>query len=572
TFTVNSVDDYYKLIDKVENNGENSIKKIVLNSDLDFGGKELQTIFSKNQFSGIFDGNNHKMSNFVINSQENSNSGLFGGLYNATVKNTVFENCSVTANDCATLISNYCTDSEIQNCDIKDCKIKADSGAIIGAYLSGCKITDCDITNSKVYGANSAGLYSLNGYETTVENSTAKGVELYSENMVSDENISVSLLTSSEGGVPIIKLADGKCTVESFIGIITSAEANGKQLSTDGNAYVVDETKGDFYLTLVCDMSDCGDYGVTGDLETGNLYLLNYRGDSPEMVIPSKMFGMEITGFSEYFGANITYSDKITSITIPGNYKSISEGAFSGMPALKKVVIEEGVERIEGGAFSDCSELTDIKLPESLKSIRGYVFGNCTNLKNVYFGSSLLEIGERAFYNCVSLCDLILPDSVKKIDVGAFLHCGLKSVTIGKCIEEIEENAFAYTEMSELDYKPVMVPGFVINGYPGTVAESYADEYGLKFVNLEEQEREALGELFDYGVFKKGDVNLDGTVSILDVTLIQKWIVRYVELSSIQRCNAIVAGIYGKIDVRNATEIQKYLAGLRDTLEDTAVG
>lgn len=352
TFTVNSVDDYCKLIEKIEDDGDSNINKIVLGSDLDFGGNEIRTIFNKNQFSGIFDGNGHKMSNFVIDSTEKYNSGLFGGLYKATVRNIVFENCSVIAEDCATLISNYCTDSVIENCDVNNCKVNAKSGAIIGAYLSGCKLTDCDITNAKVYGVNSAGLYFLNGYETTTENCTSKGAELYSENMVYDENLTVSLLTSGEGGVPRIKLADGKCTVESFIGKITSAEANGKPLSYDGNSYVVDEKSGDIYLTLVYDMSESGNYGVTGDLETGELFLLSYSGDSPEMVIPGEMFGKTISGFSESFSSNITYSDKITSVTIPGQIKSISSDAFTGMPALKKVVVEEGVEKLEGGAFS----------------------------------------------------------------------------------------------------------------------------------------------------------------------------------------------------------------------------
>ncbi|MDD6988509.1 leucine-rich repeat protein, partial [Ruminococcus sp.] len=572
TFTVNSVDDYYRLIDKVENNSDSSINKIVLNADLDFGGKEIQTIFTKNQFSGIFDGNGHKMSNFVINSKGTYNSGLFGGLYKATVQNIIFENCSVVAEDCATLISNYCTDSVIKNCDVTNCKVNANSAAIIGEYLSECDLTNLCITNSKVYGAYSAGLYFINGFETTTENCTAKGVELYSENMVYDGNMTVSLLSSSEGSMPRIKLADGKCTVESFIGIITSAKANGKQLSDDGNVYVVDDTSGDVYLDIVCDMSDCGDYGVTGNLETGELYLLSYNGDSPEMIIPAEIFGKKLSGFSEYFSSNITYSDKITSITIPGDIKSISEDTFTGMPALKKVVVEEGVEKLEGGAFSECYELTDVKLPDSLESIGGYAFGNCTKLKNIEFGSSLCEIGERAFYNCVSLCDLILPDSVKKISIGAFSHCGFKSVTLGRNIEEIGENAFAYTGMSELDYKSVRVPDFVINGYSDTAAKSYADKYGLEFVDLEKQERVATGELFDYGVFIKGDVNLDGTVSILDVTLIEKWLVGDAELSQVQRCNAIVGQTFDKININSATEIQRYIAGLIDSLGGSAAG
>lgn len=164
----------------------------------------------------------------------------------------------------------------------------------------------------------------------------------------------------------------------------------------------------------------------------------------------------------------------------------------------------------------------------------------------------------------MSLCNLILPDSVKKISIGAFSHCGFKSVTLGRNIEEIGENAFAYTGMSELDYKSVRVPDFVINGYSDTAAKSYADKYGLEFVDLEKQERVATGELFDYGVFIKGDVNLDGTVSILDVTLVEKWLVGDTELSQIQRCNAIVGQTFDKININSETEIQRYIAGLID--------
>lgn len=572
TFTVNSVMDYYRLIEKIENNGESSIKKIILNADLDFEGNEIQTIFTKNQFSGIFDGNGHTMSNFIINAKGKYYSGLFGGLYNATVKNITFENCSVISDDCASLIANFCASSEIENCRIDNCKLNASTAAAIGVYLSECNITNCNVEGTRVYGTINAGLYFVNGFETTVNNCSSKDTELYSENMVSDLNISVSLLSASEGAIPRIKLADGKCTVESFIGIITSAEAGGKQLAFDGNAYAVDYTSGDIYLSLICDMSELGDYGVTGDLETGELFLLYYNGDSEEMVIPTEMFGKDITGFSESFSSNITYSDRITSITISGKIKSISSGAFTGMPALQKVVIEEGTEALEGGAFSDCPQLTDVKLPDSLTSIGGYAFGNCTKLENIDFGNSLSTIGERAFFNCTSICDLVLPDSVRKIDSGAFSHCSFKSVTLGKNIEEIGEHAFAGTGQSELDYKAVMIPDFVINGYSQTAAESYAEISGLKFVDLGTQEREASGELFDYNVFKKGDVNLDGKIDIDDVTLIQKWLADYEELSAIQRCNAIVCESYSKINIDNATDIQKYIAGLIYSLEGSAAG
>lgn len=572
TFTVNSIDDYSRLISQVEDKGNSSINKIVLGADLDFGGSEIQTIYTKNAFSGIFDGNGHKMSNFVIDSRGNYKSGLFGELYNATVKNVTLENCSVTSDNSAMLISNFCTNSIIENCNVTNCKLKANSAAVIGSYLMGCKLTDCDIINATVYGVDSAGLYYLSGYETTIENCSSKDTQIFSENMVCNENMSVSSLSAGSVSVPIIKLADGKCTVESFIGIITSAKVNGAPLSFDGNAYVVDETSGEVYLDLVCDMSDSNGYGVAGDLETRELMLVSYNGDSPEMVIPSEMFGRKISGLSEYFSSDILHSDKITSVIIPGQFKSVSSNAFTGMSALEKVVVEDGVESLEWRAFSDCPELTDIKLPDSLVSIGGSTFENCKKLKNIEFGNSLSKIGESAFKNCVSICDLILPDSVKVISVGAFSSCAFKSVALGKNVEEIGENAFAYTGMSELEFKSLMITDFIINGYPNTAAKNYADRYRLKFVNLETQEREASGELFDYSVFIKGDVNLDGIVNVLDATLIEKWLVDDAELSPIQRCNAIVGETYGKININNATDIQKYTAGLIDSLDGGAAG
>jgi hypothetical protein len=44
------------------------------------------------------------------------------------------------------------------------------------------------------------------------------------------------------------------------------------------------------------------------------------------------------------------------------------------------------------------------------------------------------------------------------------------------------------------------------------------------------------------------------------------------DLSPIQKSNAIVGQLQDTIDIGNATMIQKYLAGLLDTLENQSVG
>ena len=166
----------------------------------------------------------------------------------------------------------------------------------------------------------------------------------------------------------------------------------------------------------------------------------------------------------------------------------------------------------------------------------------------------------------------MLPNSLKEIGDNAFSHCSFKSVTLGKNIEIIGENAFASTGQSELDYNVVYIPDFVINGYKATAAETYANGSGLKFIDIATHEPVATGELFDYGVFIKGDVNLDGVVNILDATEINKWLTNQAELDAVARCNAIVCDAYSEITVQNATDIQKYSAGLIDSLDGSAAG
>ena len=72
----------------------------------------------------------------------------------------------------------------------------------------------------------------------------------------------------------------------------------------------------------------------------------------------------------------------------------------------------------------------------------------------------------------------------------------------------------------------------------------------------------------NYGIFKKGDINLDGNIDIADATLLQKCLVSIEQISMIQKCNAIFDNNSLKIDIINVTKIQKHLAGVIETLEN----
>ena len=95
--------------------------------------------------------------------------------------------------------------------------------------------------------------------------------------------------------------------------------------------------------------------------------------------------------------------------------------------------------------------------------------------------------------------------------------------------------------------------GFTIYGCKDSAAEKYAKENSIKFVEITDK-------------VLTGDVNLDGVVSILDATEIQKHIAKLVELDDTQLAVADT-NHDGNINVLDATEIQKYVAKLISSLD-----
>lgn len=575
SFTVNSVEDYYSLYNEIENKGNQNIKKIIINADLDFEGRVINTIYSNKNFTGTFDGNGHKMSNFTIESNS-----LFGGIYGATIKNITFSDCRVSSKDNASVISTMCSDSVISNCKIENSIIKAGYTAS-GFCISpdGCIMEDCSITNTKIYGNYYAGLFYysfLPELTLTRNNCSSSNNELYSFAKVSDnDNSNISALCKNSDYYfyhPIIKLDEESCTIESFIGKIASAKSEQASIILADDKYVLENKNGEINVNLSYEEIPEKGYTVSGDIETRELLLNSYEGNSENMVIPSQITGNTIVGFSADFFLLNDAHDNIKSITFPGTIKAIPSYVFNNMPSLESIVLEEGVKCISSYAFSQCKNLSSVKMPDSLLTIDSNAFSGCSELSNINFGNNLEIIGDSAFLNCKSIIDPILPDSLRTIGAYAFSSCCFKSITIGKNIEQIGESAFGTTGMTELDYKSVIIPNFAVNGYSSTTAEEYANENRINFIDIEKQAPVRTGELFDYSVFIKGDVNLDGKVTIDDVTLINKWLADSADLNQIQLCNAMVCDAYNKIDIDCATNIQKYIAEIIDNLDSSAAG
>jgi hypothetical protein len=142
-----------------------------------------------------------------------------------------------------------------------------------------------------------------------------------------------------------------------------------------------------------------------------------------------------------------------------------------------KAVLSGNIKRIDS-MFICMPYLTDVELPDSLE-----------------------YIGEFTFYGS-SVDNVKLPENVKYIGNVAFGFCrNLKSIYIPAGVEEIDGSAFSGCLKDDL----------TIYGYVGSVAEKYAIENGINFVDVTTTNKDFTNSSVP------GDINSDGIISPYDM-------------------------------------------------------
>ncbi len=220
---------------------------------------------------------------------------------------------------------------------------------------------------------------------------------------------------------------------------------------------------------------------------------------------------------------------KLAEVNIPATVSVISVAAFRGCSALASVHLPEGLYSIENRAFAGCTSLASITIPSTVKSINLYAFSQTIALKTVYFnaracndftgttslgsdhvfpalnsltfgdaveyvpaeicmyseylksvtfGKNIRKIGENAFDHCNKLeSAIILPDKLDTISKSAFAQSKITSVTFGKNIKYIGKQAF---------YGCTGLTSLVLTGNVYVFDHAFADSYNIKSVTIGE--------------------------------------------------------------------------------------
>ena len=128
-------------------------------------------------------------------------------------------------------------------------------------------------------------------------------------------------------------------------------------------------------------------------------------------------------------------------------YSVFASNTSGGTPAVKSVIIANGVTRIPDYAFINCAQIyPGMTIRSSVTEIGAHAFENCSSMTTLSFqnNSTMATIGDYAFSGCSALNRALnIPNSVTTIGQYAFYGCvAIPTLTIGTSVETIGGYAF----------------------------------------------------------------------------------------------------------------------------------
>ncbi len=317
--------------------------------------------------------------------------------------------------------------------------------------------------------------------------------------------------------------------------------------------------------------------------------------------IPESIDGIPVTKIAEKAFKDCTLLEEIV---LPDSITEIGDYAFSNCTSLKSIEIPDSVTSMGGGIFYSCTSLEKCRLPESMTSLAESVdysydsqgnpmyyrvygfFQNCPKLTSVVLPENVVTIGKNAFMDCESLTSVNIPDSVQSIGNSAFSDCGIESIHIPDGVAEIENCCFqrsalksiilpysvatiesgAFNMCKNLEKITILNPECEIKGDAPTICNFYetltnevngqllmTDVYNYSGVicgyDNSTAESYARNSLMYIDFSTLGDVNNDGKFSLVDLVIMQRYMLNNDSLANADAANLTNDDIIDSFDV-----------------------
>ena len=225
------------------------------------------------------------------------------------------------------------------------------------------------------------------------------------------------------------------------------------------------------------------------DFMIQNGVLTGYASEDMEVVVPEGVTKITNSAFA---------SSPITAISLPSTLVELDEFAFSECGRLGSVRFNSDEVKMGAYAFMNCSNLAYVDFPRYLSEVPHRAFFGCYRLERILLPDSVVSIDSSAFYGCDGLVEVILSEGLRSIGDEAFSFCGkLKAIDIPESVKTIGTKAFLTCRSLECITLPQGIESIgskafynlplnaVIRGKKGTLAHSYANEYGIGFIDID---------------------------------------------------------------------------------------
>lgn len=207
------------------------------------------------------------------------------------------------------------------------------------------------------------------------------------------------------------------------------------------------------------------------------------------------MLFVVIAGFTSVLAANYDFeeggyyyiitSSEARTVGISPKSSYDDRDLYSGHVIIPETVTHDGVTytvtSIEESTFNACSNLFQVDIPETVTKIGINAFRTDYNLTSIKLPSNLEVIGNMAFEGS-GISSIVIPDKVKVIGQMTFSKCfGLSRVTLGKSVNEIQQNAFYDSpNLGEITCLATIPPALNDRGFTNWNATVYVPDASLQ--------------------------------------------------------------------------------------------
>ena len=138
-----------------------------------------------------------------------------------------------------------------------------------------------------------------------------------------------------------------------------------------------------------------------------------------------------------------TFSDGITSVSIPDSLRNVGAGAFAGASGLTEAVLPNSVTNVGPFAFTDCSNLVSVSIGSGVRTLCDGAFSHCPVLDGVTVPDTVVETGVGVFQDCRSLRSVSLGNGRKSVGTTMFKDCtALERIVVPACVTNVNGGAF----------------------------------------------------------------------------------------------------------------------------------